>query len=80
MSGIKSMYVDSSACARVKLGESERFRIYSGVEQGYIMSPWLFSIYMDGVVKGGANGDGKEGSELPGRWKRVEIIWPLACR
>ena len=29
--GVKSMYVDSSACARVKGGESERFRIDSGV-------------------------------------------------
>ena len=27
---IKNMYVDSSACVRVKGGESERFRIDSG--------------------------------------------------
>ena len=37
-SGIKSMYVDSSACVRIKEGESERFRIDSGVRQGCIMS------------------------------------------
>ena len=36
---IKSMYVDSSACVRVKGGESERFRIDSGVRQGCTMSP-----------------------------------------
>ena len=40
-SGIKSMYVDSSACVKIKEGESERFRIDSGVRQGCIMSPWL---------------------------------------
>ena len=34
LSGIKSMYVDSSACVRVKGGESEWFRIGSGVRQG----------------------------------------------
>ena len=34
LSGIESMYVDSSACVRVKRGESERFRIDSGVRQG----------------------------------------------
>ena len=50
-SGIKSMYADSSACVRVKGGESERFRIDSGVRQGCIMSPWLFNVYMDGVMK-----------------------------
>ena len=50
MSGIKSMYVDSSACVRVKGGESEWFRIDSGVRQGCIISVWLFNVYMDGVV------------------------------
>ena len=34
LSRIKSMYVDSSACVRVKEGESEWFRIDSGVEAG----------------------------------------------
>ena len=43
------MYVDSSACVRVKWGESELFRIDSEVRQECIMSPWLFSVYMGGV-------------------------------
>ena len=51
LSGIKSMYVDSSACARKKGGESEQFRIDSGVRQGCIISPWLFNVHMDGVTK-----------------------------
>ena len=37
-SGIKSMYVDSLASVRVKGGESEQFRMDSGVRQGYILS------------------------------------------
>ena len=48
---IKSMYVDSSACFKVKGGVSERFRIGSGVRQGCIISPWLFNVYIDGVRK-----------------------------
>ena len=51
LSGIKSMYVDSSACVRVKKGESEWFRIDSGVRRGCIMSPWIFNVYMDGMMK-----------------------------
>ena len=39
LSGIKSMYVDSSACLRVKGCESERFRIDSRVREGPIMFP-----------------------------------------
>ena len=51
LSGIKSMYVDISVCVRVKWGECERFRIDSGVRQLCIMSPWLFNIYINGVMK-----------------------------
>ena len=48
---IKSMYVDSLACVIVQEGESERFRIHSGVRQGCIISPWLFNVYMDPVIR-----------------------------
>ena len=32
------------------------------------MSPWLFNVYMDAVMKGGENGDEEDGRErrLPG--------------
>ena len=46
LSGIISMYVDSSACVRVKGGESEWFRIDNGVRQGCIMSLWLFNVHI----------------------------------
>ena len=39
LGGIKSMYVDSTACVRIKWGVSEWYRIDSGVRQGCIMSP-----------------------------------------
>ena len=51
LNGIKSMYIDSSVCIRVKGGESKQFRIDSKVREGCIMSPWLFNVYMDGVMK-----------------------------
>ena len=39
LGGIKSMYVDSLACVRVKGSESEWFKIDTGMRQGCIMSP-----------------------------------------
>ena len=51
MSGIKSMHINSLACVRLKGSESECFRIESGVRQGCIISPWLFNMYMDAVMK-----------------------------
>ena len=51
----------SSTCVRVKGGESECFRIDSGVRQGCIMYPWLFNVYMDGVLKVVKMGMGRRG-------------------
>ena len=27
----------------------------------------------------GKDGDGKNGSEIPGGWEGLEIVWPLVC-
>ena len=51
LNGIKSVYVNRLTCVRVKRCESECFRIDNGVRQGCIMSPWLFSVFMDTVMK-----------------------------
>ena len=45
------MYFDSLACVKVKWGVNEQFRIDSEERQGCIMSPWLFNVYMDTVMK-----------------------------
>ena len=50
MASIKSMHVDNYACVRVKGGESEQFRIDSGMREVYHV-PWLFNVYMDGVME-----------------------------
>ena len=44
LNSIKRMYVNSLACFRIKEGDSDCFRIDSGVRQGCIMSPWLFNV------------------------------------
>ena len=51
LEGVKSFYVNSRACVRVGGGESECFPVKVGLRQGCVMSPWLFNIYMDGVVR-----------------------------
>ena len=59
--GIKSMYLNSQACVGVKEDESKGFRIYSGVRQGYIPSPWLLNVYMNGGMKEVNMGMGRMG-------------------
>lgn len=47
----KLFYISSRACMRVKRDESECFNMGIGVRQGSVISPWLFSVYMNGLVK-----------------------------
>ena len=58
LSGIKSMYVDSLACARVKGGKSELFMIDSGGETGVYHIPLAIQ-YIYGCSDE-EDGDGKE--------------------
>ena len=48
---MQSFYEDRRACDRVGNDVSELFSVNVGLRQGCVMSPWLFNIYMDGVVR-----------------------------
>ena len=47
---VQRFYVDSRACVRVGNDVSEWFPVNVGLRHGCVMSPWLFNVYMDGVV------------------------------
>ena len=51
LQAVKSMYADSKACVRVGSERSDWFPVRVGLRQGCVMSPWLFNIYMDGLVR-----------------------------
>ena len=48
---MQSFSVDNRACVRVGNDVSEWFPVNIGLRQGCVMSPWLFNVYMDGVVR-----------------------------
>ena len=50
---IRSLYKKSEACVRVKGELSGWFPITQGVRQGCVMSPWLFNVFMDKIVREG---------------------------
>jgi hypothetical protein len=75
LNGIKSMYVDSEACVRINGVVSEWFKIESGVRQGCVMSPWLFNLYMDGVMKELLVGMGREGVRMVENGRE----WRIPC-
>ena len=51
LAAIQSFYNNSRALVRVGNRESESFPVRVGLRQGCVMSPWLFNIFMDGVVR-----------------------------
>ena len=51
LQAVKSLYVGSKACVRVGSEVSEWFPVRVGLRQGCVMSPWLFNLYIDGVVR-----------------------------
>ena len=51
LKAVQSFYVDGRACVRVGNDVSEWFLVNVGLRQGSMMSPWLFNVYMDGVVR-----------------------------
>lgn len=59
-----AFYINSRACVRIKGEESGSFEIGVGVRQRCVMSPWLFNIYMDGVMKEVKMRTRNEGAEL----------------
>jgi hypothetical protein len=75
LNGIKSLYGDSEACVRINGVEGEWFKIESGVRQGCVMSPWLFNLYMDGVMKELMVGMGNEGVRMMENGRE----WKVPC-
>ena len=78
LSGIKRMYADNSACVRIKGGDREQFRIDSGVRQECILSPLLFNVYMDGVMKEVKMRKGRRGAsflEHRRKWRLPGLLY-----
>ena len=51
LKAVQSLYVDKMACVWVGNDVSEWFPVNVGLRQGCVISPWVFNVYMDGVVR-----------------------------
>ena len=79
LKAVQSFYVDSRACVRVGSEVSEWFTVKVGLRQGCVMSPWLFNLFMDGVVRevnASVLGRGLELLEASGRsWQLSQLLF-----
>ena len=51
LKAVQNFNVDGRACVRVGNYVSEWFSVNVGLRKGRVMSPWLFNVFMDGVVR-----------------------------
>ena len=53
---IRSLYLNQEATVRTESGDSEWFSIGQGVRQGCILSPYLFNIYAEYIMRRALDG------------------------
>ena len=79
LGGIQSLYEENRMCVKVGNEVSEWFESKVGLRQGCVMSPWLFNIYMDGVVRevyARVGGNGVNLVEDDGRhWELCQVLF-----
>ena len=51
LGSIKSLYKESKACVRVEGDLVKEFVVEQGLRQGCPLSPWLFNVFLDRVMR-----------------------------
>ena len=60
------LYAGQEATVRTGHG-TDRFQIEKGVHQGFILSPCLFFLYAEHIMRNAGLGEAQDGIKIPGR-------------
>ena len=63
---LRSLYAGQEATVRTGHGTTDWFQIGKGVRQGYILSPGLFNLYAEYIMRNAELDEAKLESRLPG--------------
>jgi len=64
---LKGLYVDQEAVIRTEYGDTEKFKIRKGVRQGCILSPFLFNLYAERIMRRAGLEEATEGVRIAGK-------------
>ena len=64
---LRNLYAGQEATVRTGHGTTDWFQIGKGVHQGYIMSPCLFNLYAEYIMKNAGLGETQTGIKICGR-------------
>ena len=61
------MFADQEAAVRTGHGPTDWFQIWKGVHQGYILSPCLFNLYAEYIMRNIGLDEAQAGIKIDGR-------------
>ena len=64
---MRNLYAGQEATVRTEHGTTDWFKIGKGVYQGYILSPCLFNLYAEYIMKNAGLDETQLESRLPGK-------------
>ena len=64
---LRNLYAGQEATVRTGHGPTDWFQIGKGVRQGCILSPWLFNLYAEYIMRNAGLGETQAGIKIAGR-------------
>ena len=64
---LRNLYAGQEATVRTGHGTADRFQIGKGVQQGYILSPCLFNLYAEYIMRKTGLDEAQTGIKIAGR-------------
>ena len=64
---LRNLYAGQEATVRTGYGTTDSFQIGKGVSQGCILSPWLFNIYAEYIMRNAGLEEAQAGIKIAGR-------------
>ena len=64
---LRNLYAGQEATARTGYGTTDRIQIGKGVCQGCILSPFLFKLYAEYIMRNAGLEEGQAGNKIAGR-------------
>ena len=83
---LRNLYADQEATVRTGRGTTDWFQIWKGVHQGCILSPCLFNLYAEYVMRNAGLDEAQAGIKFAGRisvtsdMQMVAPLWQEAKR
>jgi len=71
---LKNLYADQEATVRTGHGTTDWFQIEKGVCQGCILSPCLFNLYAEYIMRNAGLEEAQAGSRLPGEISIISVM------